>query len=86
MQTTVLVDKTFLIEKMADNLGMGFVTFRNSASRSYNKLPVHSRAQAVVRCLQFSPHFADNGEFERRDDFLESRDGKQFKHSIRPRT
>jgi DNA-binding NarL/FixJ family response regulator len=83
-ETEILIQlaKGYLMKEIADNLGIGFVTVRTYVSRIYKKLRVHSRAQAVARCLQSSPQFADGGEFKWQDGFLRSRDGKQFKYSI----
>ncbi len=42
----------FLIKEIADRLGIGFDTVRTHIRRIYEKLQVHSRAQAVARFLR----------------------------------
>ena len=86
-ETEILVQlaKGYLMKEIADNLGIGFVTVRTYVSRIYKKMSVHSRAQAVARCLQSLPQFADGGEFKWQKGFLGNRDDKQFKYSIESR-
>jgi DNA-binding NarL/FixJ family response regulator len=42
----------FLIKEVADRLGIGFDTVRTHIRRIYEKLQVHSRAQAVAKVLR----------------------------------
>ena len=45
----------FLIKEIGDKLGIGFDTVRTYIRRIYEKLHVHSRAQAVAKFLHSSP-------------------------------
>ena len=42
----------FLIKEIAEQLGIGFDTVRTHIRRIYEKLQVHSRAQAVAKFVQ----------------------------------
>jgi DNA-binding NarL/FixJ family response regulator len=42
----------YLIKEIADKLGISFVTARTYIRRIYEKLHVHSRAQAVAKYLR----------------------------------
>lgn len=44
--------KGYLIKEIADQLGLGFDTVRTYIRRIYEKMHVHSRAQAVAKYLQ----------------------------------
>lgn len=46
--------KGYLIKEIADQLGLGFDTVRTYIRRIYEKMHVHSRAQAVAKYLQSS--------------------------------
>lgn len=46
-----LLAKGYLIKEIADQLGISFVTARTYIRRIYEKLHVHSRAQAVAKYL-----------------------------------
>ena len=46
-----LLAQGHLIKEIADRLGIGFDTVRTHIRRIYEKLQVHSRAQAVARYL-----------------------------------
>jgi DNA-binding NarL/FixJ family response regulator len=46
-----LLAKGFLIKEIADKLGISFVTARTYIRRIYEKLHVHSRAQAVAKYM-----------------------------------
>jgi DNA-binding NarL/FixJ family response regulator len=50
-----LLAKGYLIKEIADQLGLGFDTVRTYIRRIYEKMHVHSRAQAVAKYLQHSP-------------------------------
>ncbi len=47
--------KGYLIKEIADQLGLGFDTVRTYIRRIYEKMHVHSRAQAVAKYLQSPP-------------------------------
>ncbi|HUC86259.1 MAG TPA: response regulator transcription factor [Candidatus Acidoferrales bacterium] len=47
--------KGYLIKEIADQLGLSFDTVRTYIRRIYEKMHVHSRAQAVAKFLQSSP-------------------------------
>jgi DNA-binding NarL/FixJ family response regulator len=47
--------KGYLIKEIADQMGLGFDTVRTYIRRIYEKMHVHSRAQAVAKYLQPSP-------------------------------
>jgi DNA-binding NarL/FixJ family response regulator len=50
-----LLAKGYLIKEIADQLGLGFDTVRTYIRRIYEKMHVHSRAQAVAKYLQHTP-------------------------------
>ena len=50
-----LLAKGYLIKEIADQLQLGFDTVRTYIRRIYEKMHVHSRAQAVAKYLQRSP-------------------------------
>jgi DNA-binding NarL/FixJ family response regulator len=50
-----LLAKGYLIKEIADQLQLGFATVRTYIRRIYEKMHVHSRAQAVAKYLQRSP-------------------------------
>jgi len=47
--------KGYLIKEIADQMGLGFDTVRTYIRRIYEKMHVHSRAQAVAKYLQSTP-------------------------------
>jgi len=49
-----LLAKGYLIKEISDQLGLGFDTVRTYIRRIYEKMHVHSRAQAVAKYLQSS--------------------------------
>jgi DNA-binding NarL/FixJ family response regulator len=51
LEVLELLAKGYLIKEIADRLGISFVTARTYIRRIYEKLHVHSRAQAVARYL-----------------------------------
>ncbi len=50
-----LLAKGYLIKEIADQLGVGFCTARTYVRRIYEKMHVHSRAQATAKYLQPTP-------------------------------
>jgi DNA-binding NarL/FixJ family response regulator len=55
LEVLELLAKGYLIKEIADQLGIGFDTVRTYIRRIYEKMHVHSRAQAVAKYLQSSP-------------------------------
>jgi len=51
LEVLSLLAKGYLIKEIADQLGISFVTTRTYIRRIYEKLHVHSRAQAVAKYL-----------------------------------
>jgi DNA-binding NarL/FixJ family response regulator len=54
----------FLIKEIGEKLGIGFDTVRTYIRRIYEKLHVHSRAQAVAKFLHSSPPSRPGSSFE----------------------
>ena len=54
LEVLELLAKGYLIKEIADQLGLGFDTVRTYIRRIYEKMHVHSRAQAVAKYLQSS--------------------------------
>jgi DNA-binding NarL/FixJ family response regulator len=54
-EVLALLAKGYLIKEIADQLGLGFDTVRTYIRRIYEKMHVHSRAQAVAKYHQRSP-------------------------------
>ena len=54
----------FLIKEIGEKLGIGFDTVRTYIRRIYEKLHVHSRAQAVAKFLHASPPSRPGSSFE----------------------
>jgi DNA-binding NarL/FixJ family response regulator len=55
LEVLELLAKGYLIKEIADQLGLGFDTVRTYIRRIYEKMHVHSRAQAVAKYHQRSP-------------------------------
>jgi DNA-binding NarL/FixJ family response regulator len=55
LEVLELLARGYLIKEIADQLGIGFDTVRTYIRRIYEKMHVHSRAQAVAKYLQSSP-------------------------------
>jgi DNA-binding NarL/FixJ family response regulator len=56
----------FLIKEIAERLGIGFDTVRTHIRRIYEKLQVHSRAQAVAKFLRPAPPAVPTGAKSRK--------------------
>ncbi|MGA2245651.1 MAG: response regulator transcription factor [Verrucomicrobiota bacterium] len=54
-EVLALLAKGYLVKEIADQLGLGFDTVRTYIRRIYEKLHVHSRAQAVAKYHQRPP-------------------------------
>ena len=45
------LSKGFVAKKVGDRLGVSYDTIRYHLKHIYDKLPVHSRTEGVMRCL-----------------------------------